>query len=63
MLWKGVGSNHSSSLLLKPSPNLELLVNHLNNATSESSNDPENVPSSRYCGIDEMHHIKIPPKN
>ena len=35
--------DHNSSLLLKPSPNLELLVNQFNNATPENSSDPENI--------------------
>ena len=32
---------NDSSLLLKPSPNSELLVNQLNNVSPENSNDPE----------------------
>ena len=35
--------DHDSSLLLKPSSNLELLVNQFNNATPENGNDPEKL--------------------
>ena len=35
-------NDYDSSLSLKFSLNLELLVNHFNNATPENSNDPEN---------------------
>ena len=37
MQLKDLGHDHNSSLLLKPSPNLELSVNQFNN---ENSNDP-----------------------
>ena len=60
MLCNDLVSDHKSSLLLKPSPNLELLVNQLNNVTPENSNDPENICPSKYYDIDEMHNIKIP---
>ena len=64
MQGKYLRNDHNSPLLLKPSPNLELLVNQFNNATPEnSSNDPEKIGSSRYYDIDEMHNIKIPHKN
>ena len=49
--WK----DHNSSLSLKSSSNLELLVNQFNNATPENGNDPEK--------IDEMHNIEITHKN
>ena len=39
--WKDLENDHDSSLLLKPSSNLELLVNQFNNATPENGNDPE----------------------
>ena len=52
-----------SSLLLKPSPKSELLVNQFNNATPENNNNPEKISSSKYYDIDEMHNIKIPQKN
>ena len=50
-------------LTLKPSTNLELLVNQFTNATPENSNDPENVCSSKYYDIEEMHNVRIPHKN
>ena len=59
---KELESDHNSSLLLKPSPNLELLVNQFNNATPENNNDPEKISSSKYYDIDEMHNLKIPQK-
>ena len=58
-----LGSDHNSSLILKPSPNLELLVNQFNNATPGNSNDPENISLSKYYDIDEMRNIKISHKN
>ena len=54
---------HNSSLSLKSSSKLELLVNQLNNATLENDNDPEKIVSSKYYDIDEMHNIEIPHKN
>ena len=60
---KELENDHNSSLLLKPSPNLELLVNQFNNATPENNNDPEKIFSSKYYDIDEMHNLKIPQKN
>ena len=60
---KDLENNHDSSLLLKPSSNLELLVNQLNNTTPENGNDPEKSTSSKYYDIDEMHNIEIPHKN
>ena len=38
--------------LLKPSPNLELLVNQFNNATPENNNGPDKVSSSHCYDID-----------
>ena len=35
--------NNKSSLLLKPSENLKLLVNQFNNASPEEKTDPKNV--------------------
>ena len=46
--------NYNSSLSLKHSSNLELLVNKFNYATPENGNGYD---------IDEMHNIKIPHKN
>ena len=53
MQFKEVESDHNSSLLLKPSSNLEFLVNQFNNATPENNNVPEKSFSSKY-GIDKM---------
>ena len=61
--WIDLEDDHNSSLSLKPSSNLELLVNQFNNATPENSNDPEKVCSSKCCDIEEMHNIKIAHKN
>ena len=52
-----------SSLSLKPSSNLELLVNQFNNATPENNNDPEKIYSSKYHDIEGMGNIEIPHKN
>ena len=60
---KGLKSAQNSSLLLKPTPNLQLLVNQSNNATPENNNEPENISSSKYYDIDEMHNIETPNKN
>ena len=60
---KDLESDHDSSLLLKPSANLGLLVNQFNNATPENGNDPEKIASSKYYDIDEMHNFEIPHKN
>ena len=61
--WKDLENDPDSSLLLKPSSNLELLVNQFNNATPENSNDPEKITSSKYYDIDEMHNLGTPHKN
>ena len=61
--WKDLENDHNSSLSLKPSSNLELLVNQFNNATPENSNDPEKVCSSKYYDIEEIRNIEIPHKN
>ena len=63
MQWKEQKTSGITSLLLKPTPNLELSVNQFSNATSENNNDPENISSSKYYDIDEMHNIGIPNKN
>ena len=60
---QGQKTTEISSLLLKPTPNLELLVNEFNNATQENNNDPENISSSKYYDIDEMHNVGVPSKN
>ena len=56
-------NDHNSSLSLKPSSNLELLVNQFNNAIPENSNNPKKICSSKYYEIEEMHNIEIPHKN
>ena len=61
--WIDLENDHNSSLSLKPSKNLELLVIQFNNATPENSNDPEKVCSTKYYGIKEMYNIKVPYKN
>ena len=61
--WKDPENYHVSSLSLKPSSNLELLVNQFNNATLENSNDPEKISSSKYYDIEEMHNIEMPHNN
>ena len=61
--WKDLENDHNSSLSLKPSSNLEFLVNQFNNATPENSNDPKKISSSKYYDIEEMHSIEIPYKN
>ena len=60
--WTDLENDHNSSLSLKPSSNLELLVNQFNNANAnpEKSNDTEKVFSSKFYDIEEMHHIEIP---
>ena len=61
--WIDLENDHNSSLSLKPSSNLELLVNQFNNATPENSNDPDKVCSSKYFDTEEMQNIEIPHKN
>ena len=61
--WKDIENDYDSSLSLKPFSNLELLVNQFNSDTSENSNDPEKISSSKYYGIEKMHNIEIPHKN
>ena len=58
--WKDLENGHDSSLLLKPSSNLELSVNQFKNATPENGNGPEKITSSKYYDIDEMYNIEIP---
>ena len=61
--WINLENFHNTSLSLKPSSNLELLVNQFNNATPENNNDPEKICSSKYYDIEEMGNIEIPHKN
>ena len=41
--WNDLENDHDSSLSLKLSLNLELLINQFNNATPENINDPEKI--------------------
>ena len=52
----------SSSLLLKPPPDLALLFNQFNNAIPENRSDPENVIKSKYYDIDESQQLQFPNK-
>ena len=61
--WRDLKHDHDSSLSLKPSSNLQLLVNQFNNATPENSNNSEKISSSKHHDIEEMLNIKIPQKN
>ena len=63
MQWKGQKTSGITSLLLEPTLNLELSVDQFSNATSENNTDPENISSSKYYDIDEMHNIGIPNKS
>ena len=58
MIWKNLES-YNNSLLLKSSPNLELLVNQFNNAAPENNKDPKTISSFQYYDIGEMHRIKL----
>ena len=55
--WKDLENDHQRSLLLKPSSNLELLVNQFSNATPENGYESGKIASSKYYDIDEMHNI------
>ena len=63
MQLKELENDHNSSLLPKPLPNLELLVNHFNNTNPKNNNEPKKIFSSQHYDIDEMHNIKISEKN
>ena len=56
MPWKGHKIAEISLLLLKPTSNLELVVNQLNNIIPENNNDTENIFSS----VDEMQNVGTP---
>ena len=60
---KDLENDHDNSLPLKPSSDLELLVNQFNNATPENSSDLKKISSSKYYDIEEMHNIETPHKN
>ena len=57
MQWKELKSAQNSSLLLKPTPNLKLLVNQFNNATPESMKIV--LPLYKYNNIDKMNITEI----
>ena len=49
---------------MKPSENLNLLLNQFNNnASPEYNTDPENVVQSKYYDIDELQTMKISNKD
>ena len=52
MQLKELENDHNSSVLLKTSPNLELLANQFNNDTPENNNGPEKISSSHCYDID-----------
>ena len=52
MQWRELKSDQDSSLFLKPTPSLELLVNQFS-AIPENDNDPENISSAQYYDTDE----------
>ena len=54
---KEIKSAQNSSLLLNPTPDLELLVNQFNYAATEHNYDPENISSSKYCVTDEVYNL------
>ena len=61
--WKDIENDHASSLSLKVSPNLQLLVNQFDNATPENRNYPEKISSSKYYDTEEIHNIEITQNN
>ena len=61
--WKDLENDHNSSLSLKPSSDLEILVNQFNDATPETGNGPVKIASSKYYDTYQMYNIEIPHKN
>ena len=57
--WKDLQNHHNSSLSLKPSSKLKILVNKFSNATPDNGNDPEKIALSKLYDIDQMHNIEI----
>ena len=57
--WKDLENDHNSSLSLKPSSNLELLVSQFNNATPENSNDLEKIVLFKYFDSEECSKVRI----
>ena len=60
--WIDLENDHISSLSLKPSSNLELLVNQFNNATSENTNDPEKIVHPNILTLRKWVTLKYPIK-
>ena len=56
--WKDLENDHASSLSLKPSSNLELLVKQFSNATPENNNDPEKISSSKIMTLKKCITLK-----
>ena len=56
-------NDDSSTLILKPPPNLSLLFNQLNNACPDENKDPENLVNCRYYDIAELQKLRLPNKN
>ena len=56
--WIDLENDYNSSLSLKTSSNLELLLNQFNNATPKNSNDPEKGCLSKYYDIAERITLK-----
>ena len=56
-LGKDLQNDHNSSLSLKISSKLELLVNQFNNTIPGNANNPEKISSSKYYDIDEIYNI------
>ena len=52
--WKDLKNDHDSLLLLKPSSNLELLVNQFNNATPENGKITEKLKSEKLLLLNIM---------
>ena len=57
--WKDLQNHHNSSLSLKPSSKLKILVNKFSNAPPDNGNDPEKIALSKFYDIDQMHNIEI----
>ena len=55
-------NDHNSSLSLKPSSNLELLVNQFNNPTPENNNDPEKFVHPNIMTLRKWLTLKYPTK-
>ena len=50
---------NTTFLVLKPSPNLSLLLNQFNNFSPEQKNGPGNVVNSNYYDIDQFHTLRF----